>query len=83
MQLNQSKVEKGWAWENASGIDKLALGYLIARLLRGWFRNTLKMIVDWYKIFYLNNKKKNKEIVRLTINQIQFYEKKIKKLIWM
>ena len=39
------------------------------------------MIVDWYKIFYLNNKKKNKEIVRLTINQIQFYEKKIKKLI--
>ena len=42
---------------------------------------TLKMIVDWYKIFYLNNKKKNKEIIKLTINQIQFYEKKIKKLI--
>ena len=34
-QLNESKVEKGWTWENASGTDKLALGYLIARLLRG------------------------------------------------
>ena len=34
-QLIQTKVEKGWTWENASGIDKLAFGYLIARLLRG------------------------------------------------
>ena len=41
----------------------------------------LKMIIDWYKTYYLNSKKNNDKIIKLTINQIKTYEKKINKKI--
>jgi len=42
---------------------------------------TLIMIIDWYKNYYLNSKKNNDKIIRLTMNQIDSYEKKINKKI--
>jgi CDP-glucose 4,6-dehydratase len=70
--------------KNLSETTLLKLNSNKAKKLLKWknvlsIDQTLKMIVDWYKTFYFYNNKKNNKIVKLTINQIIFYENETKK----
>ena len=33
---NLSESEKGWTWENASAVDKFALGLYMINMFKGW-----------------------------------------------